>query len=180
MPDHQTSPVGEDAERAAFEAWHRSKFATKYSTGQPTRDMHNGTYAEQYGPEKQQLMWEAWLAARRAAPTQPKAQVGTIEDYAQFHVLHSAWMSARDYWQDDAAEQVAEAWRKFIDYIDAWAGSRAGDAVRLFLGAAYPVSKEIDSRGYCWSEAYLDQARELALTAPAPGKQAGNDQGAAA
>lgn len=61
-----------DAERAAFEAWHRSKFATKYLTGQPTRDMHNGVYAEKYGPANQQQMWEAWQAARRT----PSASTG--------------------------------------------------------------------------------------------------------
>lgn len=32
------------------------------------------------------------------------------------------------------------------------------EALRLFLGACYPVSREIDERGYRWSEAYLDQA----------------------
>ncbi|WP_312517260.1 hypothetical protein [Massilia sp.] len=52
-----------DTEREAFEAWHRSKFATRHSTGQPTRDMHNGIYAGQYGPAHQQQMWEAWQAS---------------------------------------------------------------------------------------------------------------------
>lgn len=64
-----------EAERAAFEAWHRSKFETKHSTGQPTRDMHNGIYAEKYGPQHQQQMWEAWQAARRIAPV--SAPMGT-------------------------------------------------------------------------------------------------------
>ena len=32
------------------------------------------------------------------------------------------------------------------------------EALRLFMGAAYPVSTDIDPRGYRWSEAYLDAA----------------------
>jgi len=32
------------------------------------------------------------------------------------------------------------------------------DALRMFIGAAYPVSTDIDPRGYRWCEAYLDQA----------------------
>lgn len=53
----------EQARRAKFEAWHRDKFKTKWTTGQPTRDMHNGMYAEKYGPMNQQQMWEAFSAA---------------------------------------------------------------------------------------------------------------------
>lgn len=33
------------------------------------------------------------------------------------------------------------------------------EALRLFMGAATPVSTEIDPRGYVWSLGYLDQAR---------------------
>jgi len=43
------------------------------------------------------------------------------------------------------------------------------DALRLFLGAAYPVHASIDPRGYSWSEAYLDQARAAALAQYATG-----------
>ncbi|MCY1428098.1 hypothetical protein D9M71_439710 [compost metagenome] len=49
-------------EREAFEAWHCSKFATEWQTGKPTRDMHNGKYDEEYGPEEQQIRWECWQA----------------------------------------------------------------------------------------------------------------------
>lgn len=70
-PSPSTAP--EVDERAAFEAWHRSKFATRHSTGQPTRDMHNGIYAEQYGPVHQQQMWEAWQ--HRAALASHPAEV---------------------------------------------------------------------------------------------------------
>ena len=81
---------GAEAERAAFEAWHRSKFATKHCTGQPTRDMHNGIYAEKYGPENQQLMWEAWRAAiaadrkaQAAAVQQPVAPIYQVQYYSE-------------------------------------------------------------------------------------------------
>jgi len=32
------------------------------------------------------------------------------------------------------------------------------ELLRIVIGCAYPVSTEIDPRGYRWSEAYLDQA----------------------
>jgi len=73
----QPSPArsDKDAEREAFEAWHRSKFETKHSTGQPTRDMHNGIYAEKYGPENQQQMWEAWqFRAAKAQESAPSSE----------------------------------------------------------------------------------------------------------
>ena len=38
-------------------------------------------------------------------------------------------------------------------------------ALRLFIGAAYPVDISIDPRGHRWSEAYLDQALTAALGA---------------
>ena len=36
--------------------------------------------------------------------------------------------------------------------------------LRLFTGAAYPVSTDIDPRGYRWSEAYLDAALQASET----------------
>lgn len=50
------------ARRAAFEAWHREKFKGKYDNGQPTRDMHNGKYAERYTVKAEQERWEAFNA----------------------------------------------------------------------------------------------------------------------
>lgn len=35
---------------------------------------------------------------------------------------------------------------------------RLREALRIFIGCQYPVSTEIDSRGYTWCEAYLDEA----------------------
>ena len=39
------------------------------------------------------------------------------------------------------------------------------DALRLFTGAACPVSTEIDTLGYAWSNAYLDGALPHAIAA---------------
>lgn len=35
-------------------------------------------------------------------------------------------------------------------------------ALRIFLNSAYPVSMQINPRGWNWSETYLDQAKENA------------------
>ena len=59
--------LGDQAERARFEAWHCEKFKTRWLTGAPTRDMHNGAYAENYGPAEQQARWELWQAAWESA-----------------------------------------------------------------------------------------------------------------
>ncbi|HEL7748804.1 TPA: hypothetical protein UL761_000308 [Stenotrophomonas maltophilia] len=63
--------------RAQFEAWHCEKFKTRWQTGAPTRDMHNGVHAEKYGPAEQQVRWEDWQAAWQAAlaARQPGAQL---------------------------------------------------------------------------------------------------------
>lgn len=42
----------------------------------------------------------------------------------------------------------------------------AREALRIFVGCAYPVALEINARGYNWSEAYLDQAWLIAHVAP--------------
>lgn len=39
------------------------------------------------------------------------------------------------------------------------------EALRAFVGAAYPVARQINERGYNWSEAYLDEALALARSA---------------
>lgn len=59
--------------RVAFEAWHRAKYKTAHQTGQPTRDMHNGVRAEQYGPEEEQDRWEAWQACAAVTSKQFEA-----------------------------------------------------------------------------------------------------------
>ncbi|VVQ20961.1 hypothetical protein PS934_05075 [Pseudomonas fluorescens] len=62
LPAPACSAPANEAEREPFESWHRTRFATKNGTGQPTRDMHNGAYDPNYGPPGQQHMWEAWQA----------------------------------------------------------------------------------------------------------------------
>lgn len=42
---------------------------------------------------------------------------------------------------------------------------RLRTALRMFLGASYPVATEINKRGYNWSEAYLDEALHEARAA---------------
>ncbi|MGY2158578.1 hypothetical protein [Pseudomonas tolaasii] len=69
LPARAPCPAADESEREPFEAWHRGRFATKHSTGQPTRDMHSGILDEEYGPPAQQQMWEAWQA--RAALALP-------------------------------------------------------------------------------------------------------------
>ncbi|MBH1391800.1 hypothetical protein I5U25_02565 [Stenotrophomonas maltophilia] len=68
----QPSPAveGDAYERDRFEAWHREKFKTRWQTGAPTRDMHNGVYADNYGPAEQQERWELWQAISAAISAQ--------------------------------------------------------------------------------------------------------------
>lgn len=53
-----------DKMREEFEAWHREKFKDRLQNGQPTRDMHNGKYAERYTSQVEQERWEIWQASR--------------------------------------------------------------------------------------------------------------------
>lgn len=64
-----------DLMREEFEAWHMSKFATNRTTGQPTRDMHNGVYSDEYGPKEHQERWDALQAARQQAVVVPSGWV---------------------------------------------------------------------------------------------------------
>lgn len=43
------------------------------------------------------------------------------------------------------------------------ASQRDAEILRLFVGAAFPISKEIDPRGYTWCQAYLDNALSQAV-----------------
>lgn len=60
--------------RVGFEQWHRAKYKNKHQSGQPTRDKHNGVYAEQYGPEEQQDRWEAWQTSAEITSNQVEAE----------------------------------------------------------------------------------------------------------
>jgi len=69
-----------EARRAGFEAWHCEKFKTKRSTGMPTRDMHNGKYDDDYGPQHQQEMWEAYNAALDSACVELPCRIAKPEN----------------------------------------------------------------------------------------------------
>lgn len=83
----QPSPGGQGDVRSQFEAWHCEKFKTRWQTGAPTRDMHNGVYADNYGPAEQQERWELWQAALAACHpvriygccAQPEGELHTSE-----------------------------------------------------------------------------------------------------
>lgn len=75
----QVGEVQGDA-RAQFEAWHCEKFKSRWQTGAPTRDMHNGVHAEKYGPAEQQVRWEAWQAAWQAALAARQPVCGTCAE----------------------------------------------------------------------------------------------------
>lgn len=64
IPTRVSKDRGEDIGpvRRAFEAWHCERYKTNHQTGMPTRDIHNGYYAEEYGPPHQQELWEACQA----------------------------------------------------------------------------------------------------------------------
>ena len=63
MSENNKEPkAAQQDEREAFEAWHRKTFETKHQTGQPTRDMHNGKYADDYVSSIEQERWEMWQA----------------------------------------------------------------------------------------------------------------------
>lgn len=70
LPAPVPSAPANEEEREPFEAWHRRRFSTKHSTGQPTRDMHNGIHDPNYGPPDQQHMWEAWQARAALKPAE--------------------------------------------------------------------------------------------------------------
>lgn len=76
-------------------------------------------------------------------------------------------------WCEDDSPEDCDAGNPWVRYVhvDKHAELKAENealrgVLRLFTGAAYPVSTDIDPRGYRWSEAYLDAA--LAAAPPIP------------
>jgi hypothetical protein len=191
MPDHQTSPVGEDAGLPAPVA-HASKgeqaFFVKWTElGKPLRGAGIALYtAEQVRQAQHDAVAnrDAEIAALRAqlacnlsgaAPTQPKAQ-GSI-DTPEFRALLADF--GHNWTNGDEAQKASRA--ALIDHIDAWAGSRAGDAAPdgWRLTPEQPTNKmtaigqdlrykSVNSIGAIY--------RAMLAAAPAPGKPAGNDQ----
>jgi hypothetical protein len=106
---------------------------------------------------------------RRFPGGSASAQARYFEEVHQ-HLAPLARQLERELAEAKAAQQAA--WDQLAAARRASLQADEGkDAVlRLFMGAAYPVAPEINPRGYNWSEAYLDQARAVAIAAK-EGKQ---------
>jgi hypothetical protein len=116
-----------------------------------------------------------------AAPTQPKAQVGASIDTPEFcNLLGDLLECYRDELRGGPELRYEKARTALIAHIDAWAGSRAGDAVPdgWKLVPSEPTNKmtgigqdlrykSVNSIGAIY--------RAMLAAAPAPGKQAGDD-----
>ena len=61
--------------------------------------------------------------------------------------------------------ELAEGVRDYILARTRPAAEGGREALRLFVGAAYPVATEINARGHNWCEAYLDEALALGIAA---------------
>lgn len=146
-----TMPAG--GVREAFEAWHRSKFETKHSTGQPTRDMHNGVYAEKYGPENQQLMWEAWQAALAHQPAQEQASTVWIADV----VRDVAELPDRDS-PPGREDMMLVTVNELSDIIERHAPAAPSQAAQH--GGAEPASKTAETRMDAGFEGGAEQAAQ--------------------
>lgn len=122
-------------------------------------------------------------APAKAAPMREDVTQIDREAYAEF-AGHIGRLTTRDAesvrageWDDTSDVQWFAAYRRRLAHTARPdARDEDVDVLRLFVGAAYPVSTQIDPRGYRWCEAYLDQAlaamREGAdpISAPANGE----------
>jgi hypothetical protein len=167
MPDHQTSPVGEDAdfeiacsscgltmEESRHLAGRRAAPALDAS-GLPRVKTWQERYRNDEGQPDQRTCMLAEIADLRAqqaattaknaavgfdgaAPTQPKAQAGASIDTPEFRMLEadfvkeSVELSTKDHHADNTGLYAART--ALIAHIDAWAGSRAGDAAEAEKG----------------------------------------------
>ncbi|MFE3968342.1 hypothetical protein [Stenotrophomonas sp. YIM B13575] len=96
------------SERARFEAWHCEKFKTRWQTGAPTRDLHNGVYADNYGPAEQQERWELWQAATAlSAQPSPGGQDALVTELTA-HAAGLERMAADDRETGLSIEQAIE------------------------------------------------------------------------
>jgi hypothetical protein len=150
VPSREAAPQGE---REKFEAWMGASNLARFQ---------DGSYADA-GINKAWAGWQEALAqqSREAAPL--TVSLDAILDC---------------YSPDDTVGDYQDKIRRI--YAAAHAAHAGADAerdtlIRLFLSAAYPVSTEIDARGYRWSEAYLDQARAAALAQQSADLAAGGE-----
>ncbi|TQK10192.1 Lar family restriction alleviation protein [Herbaspirillum sp. SJZ107] len=190
MTNHQTSPVGEDAALlpcpfcGGTDTYvERLDYSAAYVQCDSRIDEHCACLAR--GPVGVQdddgeeipgaaAAIRAWneQAARRAAPTQPKAQVGSI-DTPEFSGLLADF--GHNWTNGDEAQKASRA--AIIAHIDALAGSRAGDAVRLLRESRAVLETWKDIVPAVSLCADIDK---VLVAAPDPGKQAENDQDASA
>lgn len=138
MTDHQTSPVGEDAERAAFVAWMKARPGYPFA----------GAYAN--------LMWDAWQAARRAAPAldasglpplaKPKAKTigGDFYTTEQVRQAQRDAVASRDAEIADLRAQLARTENNLAAATkEAWIRMTAQHRAEEQLAAARQVGKHL-------------------------------------
>ncbi len=103
--------------------------------------------------------------------------VEEIARLGRFETAYKEFSDKTDWVRPNAAAHelgmhVADILRKRCDDLTAHCQVQADEIVRLraqvraFTGSAYPISKEIDERGYGWCQAWLDEA--LAMTGVKP------------
>ncbi|MBN4937231.1 hypothetical protein JY409_04115 [Stenotrophomonas maltophilia] len=127
--------------RARFEEW----IAKSY----PDRDLEkheDGRYAYAFAS----LSWEAWSAAL----TPPEVSDQNLLDLAATFETCIPFLPRAG--QRNIGKAVAQLRHMAMGYVLAPA-----ELLRIMVGCTYPVSSEIDPRGYAWSEAYLDEALPL-------------------
>jgi hypothetical protein len=103
-------------------------------------------FAKKRGLSLDDALVREWIDALPTAPAQPAV---SVDELAKEYTKELDKLSQRNY---------------ELRMLNAG----LTDALRLFVASAYPVDTAINSRGYNWSEAYLDQALQVATeTAPA-------------
>lgn len=105
-------------------------------------------------------------------PIHPAPVVPGAEEVEAIRARHEAccFTVTKTEWQERAAFDAHTDRANLLSLLDAERAARVRleEKLRLFVGAATPVSTEINPRGYAWSEAYLDQALAAALQEKTP------------
>lgn len=137
------------SERARFEAWHCEKFKTRWQTGAPTRDLHNGVYADNYAIAEQQERWELWQAATAPLSAQPSPG-GQGEKSAQ-----TVWMLPDDARLVGVIADNIE--RGKLDHPGFYRNAQLAEVLRRLLTAALAARQPVgevsvqkeDANNYC-------------------------------